>query len=428
MLRLPTDHGERFILADEVHARPPEPMETPSRASYVALMVEAEERTREHAHLTTLCERYSVMPPPPQASHFIARLGPVRLKWERHGEFSAFAFFAGGEGTGAYDEPVLSLLPEGWLAALPGRTIMAAHAKLIGAQDQPPHSAMLAEHFDGNVVVGAEIGDGAGMAFTDFRIHADGCARFLLLDRRFTPRQAGRLVQRLFEIEAYRMMALLALPMARRQAPRILAIERSLATLTDAIAHNDARDEALLGELTHLAAEVESGLAASQYRFGASVAYADLVRTRIAELREHRIASMQTIEEFMARRLTPAMATCASLSQRMRDVAQRIARASALLSTRVDIARQRQNQALLASMERRAGLQLRLQQTVEGLSVAAITYYVVGLIAYLAKALSGAGMRIESDIATGLSIPVVVLLVAYGLRRVHSRIITEDNR
>ncbi len=428
MLRLPPDHGERFILADEVHARPPEPMETPSRASYVAVMIEAEERTREHAHLTALCERFGVVPPPPQASHYTARLGPLRLKWERHGEFSGFAFFIDGEGTGAYDEHALGLLPDGWLAALPGRTIMAAHAKLIGAQEQPPHSAMLAEHFDGNVVVGAEIGDGAGMAFTDFRIHADGCTRFLILDRRFTPRQAGRLVQRLFEIEAYRMMALLALPMARRQAPRILAIERSLATLTDAIAHNDARDEALLGELTHLAAEVESGLAASQFRFGASVAYSELVRTRIAELREHRIASMQTIEEFMARRLTPAMATCASLAQRMRDVAQRIARASALLSTRVDIARQRQNQALLASMERRAGLQLRLQQTVEGLSVAAITYYVVGLIAYVVKALSRAGMRIEPEVATGLSIPVVLVLVAYGLRRVHSRIITEGSR
>ena len=426
MIRLPTDHGERFILADEVHARPPEPMETPSRASYVAVIVEAEDRAREHAHLTALCERYSVMPPPPQASHFIARLGQVRLKWERHGEFSGFAFFATGEGAGAFRETALGLLPEAWLAALPGRTIMAAHAKLIGAQEQPPHSAMLAEHFEGNVVVGAEIGDGAGMAFTDFRIHGDGCARFLLLDHRFTPRQAGRLVQRMFEIEAYRMMALLALPMARRQAPRILAIEHSLATLTDAIAHNDDRDEALLGELTHLAAEVESGLAASQFRFGASLAYSDLVRTRIAELRERRIASMQTIDEFMARRLTPAMATCTSVSQRMRDVAQRIARASSLLSTRVDIARQRQNQALLASMERRAGLQLRLQQTVEGLSVAAITYYVVGLIAYLAKAISSAGLPIHPDLAIGAAIPLVIVLVAWGLRRVHRRIVTDE--
>jgi len=426
MIRLPTDHGERFILADEVHARPPEPMETPSRASYVAIMVEADERAREHAHLSSLCERYSVMPPPAQASHFIARLGPIRLKWERHGEFSALAFFAAGEGTGAFGDHALSLLPEGWLPALPGRTIMAAHAKLIAAQEQPPHSAMLAEHFDGNVVVGAEIGDGAGMAFTDFRIHGDGCSRFLLLDHRFTPRQAGRLVQRLFEIEAYRMMALLAFPMARRQAPRILAIERSLATLTDAIAHNDDRDEALLGELTHLAAEVESGLAASQFRFGAGLAYSDLVRTRIAELRERRIASMQTIEEFMARRLTPAMATCASVSQRMRDIAQRIARASALLSTRVDIARQRQNQALLASMERRAGLQLRLQQTVEGLSVAAITYYVVGLLSFLAKSIAYAYPSIHPDALTGAAIPVVVVLVALGLRRVHRKIATDE--
>jgi uncharacterized membrane-anchored protein len=426
MIRLPESHGERLVLADEVHARPPEAIETPSRASYVALLVDADERALEHAHLAALCERFHVVPPSAHANHFIARLGSIRLKWERHGEFSSFAFFANGEGARPFGEPAAGCLPDGWLAALPGRTIMAAHARLMAAQEQPIHSAMLADHFGGNVVVGAEIGDGAGMAFTDFRIHEDGFARFLLLDRRFTPRQAGRLVQRLFEIEAYRMMALLALPLARSYTPRILAIERSLASLTEAIAQNGDRDEALLGELTRLAADVESGLASSQFRFGASRAYFDLVRTRIGELRERRVASMQTIEEFMARRLTPAMATCASVSQRMRDIAERVARASALLSTRVDIARQRQNQALLASMERRAGLQLRLQQTVEGLSVAAITYYVVGLIAYLAKAMYGAGWPVAPDVVTGAAIPVVVVLVALGLRRVHRRIVAEQ--
>jgi len=128
----------------------------------------------------------------------------------------------------------------------------------------------------------------------------------------------------------------------------------------------------------------------------------------------------------MARRLTPAMATCASVSQRMRDIAQRIARASALLSTRVDIARQRQNQALLASMERRAGLQLRLQQTVEGLSVAAITYYVVGLLSFLAKSIAYAYPSIHPDALTGAAIPVVVVLVALGLRRVHRKIATDE--
>ena len=161
---------------------------------------------------------------------------------------------------------------------MPGATVAAVHAKLVPAGNAVPDAAMLASHFGDHIAIGAEIGDGAGLAFTDFRLHADGCARFLVLDRSFTPRQAGRMLQRLFEIEAYRMMALLALPIARRQGPRIVAIEKALASLTADISHEHATDaaaddEALLQQLTQLAAQVESGLAASQFRFGACRAY-----------------------------------------------------------------------------------------------------------------------------------------------------------
>jgi uncharacterized membrane-anchored protein len=220
---------------------------------------------------------------------------------------------------------------------------------------------------------------------------------------------------------------LLALPVARRQSPRILAIERSLATLTDSIAHEGHdradNDEALLQQLTRLAAEVESGLAASQFRFGACRAYFELVTTRIGELREQRLPGMQTIEEFMARRFTPAVATCTTVSQRLHDLSERVAQASGLLSTRVDIARERQNQSLLASMDRRAKLQLRLQQTVEGLSVAAITYYAAGLVGYLAKGLKAGGAPVNADLAVALAIPVLVIVVVWTVRRARKKVV-----
>jgi uncharacterized membrane-anchored protein len=181
-----------------------------------------------------------------------------------------------------------------------------------------------------------------------------------------------------------------------------------------------------LQELTRLAAEVESGLAASQFRFGACRAYHELVLRRIAELREQRIPGMQTMEEFMARRLTPAVATCATVSQRLHDLSERVSQASNLLSTRVDIERERQNQALLASMDRRAKLQLRLQQTVEGLSVAAICYYAAGLVGYLAKAVGSTGVRVNSDLIVGLAIPVVAVVVLLGMRRVRRSLIRGD--
>ncbi|MDL2336498.1 MAG: DUF3422 domain-containing protein [Pseudomonadota bacterium] len=418
MALLPPDHPDRQALASEAHARPPEPLDTPSRATYVAVLIDTDARARELEHIASLCAPNGVAPPAEGATHFIATLGTLRFKWERHGEFSGYTFFIGGRSSSPFGETAISRLPADWLAEIPGSTLVAAHAKLVPAEDDEPDATVLANLFDGNIAVGARIGDGAGLAFTDFRVHGDGFARFVVFNRDLTLRQAGRTLQRLFEIEAYRMLALLALPIARRQLPRIVEIESSLAALTDSIAKDQGgNDESLLHELTRLAAEVESGLASSQFRFGACRAYSELVTTRVGELREQRLTGVQTIEEFMARRFTPAMATCTTVSQRLHNLSERVAQASALLSTRVDITRERQNQALLASMDRRAKLQLRLQQTVEGLSVAAIVYYVAGLVGYLSKALKAGGLHIEPDLVVGIAIPLVALGVLSTIRR-----------
>jgi uncharacterized membrane-anchored protein len=425
-VRALTDHPDRFVLAAEVHARPSVEIETPVRASYVAVLIDAEHREAELAHLVRLCERLAVTPPVKGATHFSAKLGQMLLKWERHSEFSGYTFFMPNRSSKPFADPAVSYLPDGWLEGIPGLRIVAAHAKVVRLHEEHPTESELAEMFADNSPVGAEIGEGVGLAYTDFKIHKDGYSRFLIINRRLSPGQAGRMLQRLFEIEAYRMLALLALPVARAQAPQALAMERALASVTDKIASGANDDESLLNELTKLAAQVESALAFSQFRFAASRAYYELVVTRITELRERRLPGIQTIDEFMKRRLAPAVATSATISQRLRDLSERIAQTSGLLSTRVDITREKQNQALLASMERRARLQLRLQQTVEGLSIAAITYYIVGLASYAFKALQGLGLRIQPDVATGISIPIIVLAVALIVRAVRKRIVGEE--
>jgi uncharacterized membrane-anchored protein len=430
----PPDHPQRIALADEVHARPPELLSTPVRVSYVAVLIDSEAREQELRHLQSLCKRYDVAGPADDATHFRTRLGAVpgavRVKWERHGEFSGYTVSVEGLAEAPFDAPAAQQLPPGWLAAVPGRTVAAVHAEVTSAALGVPDAAALAQRFAGQLVVGAEIAEGAGTLYTDFRLHDDGCSRLWLVNRKLTLAQTGRMLQRLFEIEAYRVLALLALPIARRQGPRIAAIESALATFTDQMAREStsdgAHDEALLHELMRLAAEVESGIAASQFRFGACDAYHGLVRRRIAELRESRLPGLQTIDEFMSRRLAPAAATCANVSQRLTDLAERIGQASALLATRVGIAREQQNQALLASMDRRAKLQLRLQQTVEGLSIAAIVYYVAGLIGYLAKAARGAGLRVDSDVIVGVSIPIVAVIMFSLVRRMRKRLKTES--
>jgi uncharacterized membrane-anchored protein len=424
-MSLPADHAKRFLLANEVHARPNEALSAPERLSYVAVVVNAEDKAREHTHVAALCQRYGALPPPVDAIHFSVDLSVFRLRWQRHTEFSSYTFIRNGAAERPFASPVSLLVPPEWLAGIPGRTLVAAHAEVI-PQAMLPGGSEIAAVFEGNYVVGADIGDGVGSAFTDFRVHTDGFGRFLVYDRGMSRYQSGRMLQRLFELETYRMMALLALPVARELSPKLSRMERELADVTATLAREEADDPTLLDRVTQLAAEAESAVAATQYRFGAARAYHTLVKSRIEELRERRLSGTQTVHEFMARRLAPAMATCESVAARQVDFSERVGRASRLLSTRVDIVREKQNQALLASMNRRARLQLRLQQTVEGLSIAAITYYGVGLIGYVFKGAKAGGLGVDAELATGLAVPVVALLAALGLRLARRRLTSRE--
>jgi uncharacterized membrane-anchored protein len=424
---LPRDHPQRLALNDEVHARPPESLAAPLRASYVALLGDAAEREASLDAVRDLAQRFGAAAlPQPGANHYSADLGAFRLRWERHSEFTRCMVVTPGLGADPFLDPAIAAVPADWLAALPGEVVTAVHAALVpsgaapgGGVPPPDLDAISARHFSGHQLIGTRVVGDRGEAFTDLHIHPDGFGRILVRDRGMTPSQSGRVLQRLFEIETYRILALLAFPVAKDLSPFLGARERALSEIATALIGAGEADEAALHErLTRLAAEIESREAANLFRFGAAAAYYDLVRRRIRELREARMEGLQTFEEFTERRLAPAVATCAAVARRQEALSERVARVTQLLSTRVEISRERQAFAVLASMNRRAQLQLRLQQTVEGLSVAAITYYVVGLVGYAAKGLSDAGVRrLDPEIAMGAAVPVVAALVALGMRR-----------
>jgi uncharacterized membrane-anchored protein len=341
------------------------------------------------------------------------------LKWERHAEFARYTFVVAGVPQKSFAEPAIDAVPAQWVADLPGEIIVATHALLAADESLASYDAVASRYFDGNVLVGSAIAGGAATALTDFRVRADRFSRLVVLDRGMTSWQAGRMVQRLFEIDTYRVMALLALPVARQLTPLLVQCERDLAQITSGLASAREEDEpVLLDRLTRLQAQIEQQQSVNHFRFSASAAYYELVRARIAELREERIQGLQTWREFTERRLAPAMNTCRTVAARQDSLSQRVARATQLLSTRVDVTHERQNQAVLESMNRRVRLQLRLQQTVEGLSVVAVTYYAVGLVGYAAKALQASGLRIVPELAMGAAIPLVLVLAAAGVRRI----------
>ena len=102
------------------------------------------------------------------------------------------------------------------------------------------------------------------------------------------------------------------------------------------------------------------------------------------------------------------------------------ARTQKIGGARVDVELERQNRDLLKSMNERTRLQLRLQTTVEGLSVAAVSYYVVGLFGYLVKGLHDEGVPVDISLATALFVPVAVLAIWFVVRRIRRRNIAGD--
>ncbi len=424
------DHPQRTLLNNEVHARPYEQLTAPVRASYLALLTGIETADEEREHIKALCSRNGVNPPASGANHYSNDLGIFRLRWERHTEFSTYTFIHAAPFEAPFDDAPIKRVPKDWLDGLPGNVLTAVHVAVEPTSKPVRSREQLGALFVADTLVGSEVLGNVAIALTDFQIHADGFSRILIHDAALGGRQAGRLVQRLLELETYRMMALLALPLARKHTPEVFRLDKEVAELSDALAgrKENVDEHQMLQRLTQLSAEIEGVATATSFRFSAARAYYDIVERRIRELREERHERLQTFSEFMQRRLVPAMHTCESVHRRIEELTIRAARVSDLLRTRVSITMESQSRDLLESMNRRAKLQIRLQQTVEGLSVVVLSYYLVGLVNYGLKGLKSAGLDLNVDVLTGITIIPVVVVVLLGARYLRRSVTREETK
>ena len=427
---LPPDDPLRATLHNEVHARPPAHVRLPALIVNVAVLNDGVTREQECEHLRLLPGQQALSLSSLSGNFLRLRMGSYTVKWERHTEFTRYSIVQSlpeSAFLGALEPELLSapaVAPE-WLRAIPGRTVAAIQLAMMTGDlsDEPALLAQAQAWFGGRAVIGSQLGYGHSWALTEFQIGADGFERMLLIAEPGTSElRAGRISHRLLELEIYRLMALRGLPVAKQLAPLLAESERALADITARLENKSASDQQLLDTLISLAAHVESATAEHNYRFAATRAYDVLVSQRLAELREKQIIGTQTLGEFMQRRLSPAIATVAATAQRLASLSVRISRTSALLRTRVDIATEAQNQLLLEKLTRGQELQLRLQATVEGLSIAAISYYVVSLLLYVGKAAKAAGAPVNPEMLAGALIPLVLWAVWYTTRRIHEKL------
>lgn len=348
------------------------------------------------------------------------------LRWEKHTEFSTYTLIAAGAGNSSFsDNTVLASVPQDWLDDIPGQRLAALHVLVCTDVASLPGSPELTDLFAQQPIYGGEIMSGRARVWTSFRAHQPGdFNRFVIETGELDPTRSSRLLQNILELESYRLLALLTFPLARRLTPELRQTDQQLMHLVEDLA-STGEDAAkpLLEELLALATSIENMRARSNYRFNATRAYASLVRKRLRMLRECRPQSQVSLSGFLERRFSPAIETCNAVEGQLQGLSRRIARAGDLLRTRIDLDIQHQNQKLLASMDRRASLQLHLQQTVEGLSIFAISYYVMGLVSYALKPWS------PGKWLTAALVPVVVAavwLMVRGIRKQLHKHKTDD--
>ncbi|MCJ7996997.1 DUF3422 family protein [Rhizobium cremeum] len=403
---------ERALALGEIHARPYALVKSSRVIFQLAFMMDGGSGVH-HSVLTEVSRARGIAPPDKNARHHAMPWGQGTLRWERHTEFSTW-FWDGPLPEKFGGEVPFHPFGDGFTA--PGLLMSGIRLEI---RPESPETDEAMTTFDPASLCYSHLKNGQASVLTDFRQDGDGLTRILLIDRSLTEAGRGALVQRLLDIETYRTLAMLGLPLAQTLSPDIRRIEDGLTAVTQQMkVRARAEADSILADITRLAAELEANAALSLYRFGASRAYDGIVGERIKTLDETPVPGYETLGSFLERRLAPAMRTCQSVEERQANLSRKLSRATGLVRSWIDVELERQNSDLLNTMNRRAEMQLRLQQTVEGLSVAAISYYIVGLVGYAAKAIDHDLLPVDPAVVTGISVPFAVLGVWWVVRRI----------
>ena len=404
------EHEARSAILAELHARPFLPVEAPRRVYHFAFATDDAEVRADRLAIRGLCEASGAESPSEDAKFCHLALGEWELRWEQHTEFTTYTWSTSRDAADPFAHP--DPLGEGEIAFVaPGRLVVAAHLAIIAGGPSPESLAPL---FKPESLCVIRASNAAAHMLTDFAAGPYKFTRLLIRMDRGDALRAGRAVQRLLDIETYRTMALLGLPDARRASPELARMEGEIAEINHELSQTEGArtSQHLLKRLSALMASCEALSTRTAFRFGAGRAYHAVVKNRLELIREEKEGSYTTISGFFSARLDPAIETCNAVEMRLARLSTQVQRSIGLMRTGITFELEQQNRDLLEDMNRGARLQMRLQGIVQGISIAALAYYLSGLTTYLAKGLKDAGWLpkgITADMVVAAALPLTIL-------------------
>jgi len=403
-------HLQRNALHNELHARPSMYFDAPAQVFHLAFL---DEDDAAQSIIRALCDRHVALADPLQPQGEFP-VGDALLKWERHTEFLTLTLVSPGAQAGPWPA-----LPAVLAQVAEDHSSLLINADQVCVESESSWRGNL-ESYGFQDPVGSVLDDGKATVWSDLRLNGNGLNRMLVLNRQLDGRRLGRMVRRLLEIETYRLMACLTLPVARSLSGELRHYEAELVALSDDNAGAGADDiRALLRRITGLSARVTQTRARTRLRFSATQAYAQLVFERIAELHESRTGDCQQLGTFIEQRFRPTVRYCESTDQRLGRIGDAVAHLGNLLQARVQVEMEDQNSQILQNLSTRADTQIKIQKAVEGLSIIAISYYLFSLFKLLYQGLLTLGLDWPPRTALLAGMPVAALIIgaiAYRIR------------
>lgn len=406
------EHPYRDAVLTELHARPVELVAPNMRVRRLVLAVPtrsgamgaAISQFRDFA----LAKGYSLQDESGRQYQFTT---PERVvSWEFHTEFITITWYSAlDDGQNWPDDIGLEAVSEAELVG----------AMRVDMMDEPALPERVLPSFNPTSLCLVAIEYGNAQLAADFVPDADKFIRFEFAAGKLSPLRRAITLRRILEVETYRTMALLALPLARQTGPALRAVEMELTDVMADLSGIETTDEVQerLKKLHDLS--VRSGQISERlnYRFAAAYAYGAILRRRLEKLREETLGQGSSLSSFIGNRVEPALATCEAMDKRLTVLSQKLERAVELLNVRISLDMQIQNKSVLETIAETARSQFRLQHTVEGLSTIAITYYLIGILGYaLAGPLEATGW--SKTLVISILSPLALIAVFFGLRAI----------
>ena len=422
------DYEQRRQAVGEMHLRRWPQLRVPSQIVQWVLKVEESEREAELAIIEAVTQRAEQADNP---SHRAGQLtANIRVTWERHSEGTSLTIFCAEQGEDAFLDPKSSQELKhalDWAQQVPGAIVRCTRIWI--AEDDAEIEALLPKlDMNRHELVSTHIGknsDDPIRFWSDFRIKDDGFGRLLVAANGAEAGELTRQVQRLQELGNYRNRALLGLPVAQACWPKLDDAERRLRDLSTRITNGEETDDALMGALSALSLELTAIASEISFRMDATKAYAQLVHERLEQVNPRPIEGYASLTDFTQRRFRPAMSTCEATTERVRQLALRASQLSQLLRVRIETRIENQNAQLLKSMESSTSMQVRLQQLVEGFSVVALSYYLIGLFGYFLPLLPLERFGLTKPQVMALLVVPVVASIWLSMRFLRKRLFSD---